>query len=480
MEYKSLKRKTMLAYGWSVAKSGIDQFSSFIVFLVLGRMLTPDDFGVVAIAAAVVEVLRLISWVGLYEAIIRAPELDEIAADTAFWTSVTGGVLLAGGLIFAAGPIAALFGNAALRDVIAVMSIIVVASALGITHTGRVARGFGHKALAMRALAANLVGGVAAIAFVLAGFGLWALVAQRLAAEIVQTVSVWIAFPWVPRFRFSSLELKRLVAFGASMTVVNIVNGINMRVQEGVAGMYLPTAAVGAFRIANRLTELIQQLVFMPAYQAALVAFSRLQGDPKNLLQAYLQAIRLAGLVAFPCFFGLAAVAPALVPWLFGKQWAGSVPILQALCVSVVPYTVQYFSTPLLIAAGRPGGLAGFSVVNLAAGVALTVLAAPFGVVWVAAGLSLRAWLMTPMALILLKTGSGIAPPAVLAALAPPFAAALATAVPTFYLGNLLADSVPVPALLAIQTATYATFYVGFVVATARRFVTETLASLLP
>ncbi|HIJ61837.1 MAG TPA: oligosaccharide flippase family protein, partial [Rhodospirillaceae bacterium] len=461
MPEHSLKKKTVLAFIWCSIRSGIEQIATFIIFLFLGRMLTPDDFGVVALAAGIVEVLRLLSWVGLFEAIIRAPELDEVAADTAFWTSVTIGGVLVGLVLLLAAPAARLFDQPVLAPVIRAMSLIVIASALGITHTGRLARNFGHKSLALRALAANIAGGLAALAAILAGGGLWALVAQRVAAEVVQTAAVWIALPWLPKLRFSPAEIRRMAGFGARITIVNIIAGVHMRVQEAVVGLRLPVAAVGSLRIANRLTELIQQMVFLPANQATMVAFSRLQADPANLQRAYLQALRLAGLAAIPCFLGLACLGPRLVPWLFGNQWTASVPILQALCLAVVPTTVLYFMPPVLVAVGDAGGLAWLSAANLTLGVIATLAAARHGILAVGIGLTVRSWLLLPACLYLLNRASGLKAGAVLGAVAMPTAAAVGAALPVLGLADWQGIDLPVPVRLGLDFAAFATVFTG-------------------
>lgn len=480
MKKRTLKQKTAIAFIWSALRSGIEQGISFIIFLFLGRLLTPADFGVVALAAGVVEVLRLMSSAGIIEAIIRAPQLDEAAADTAFWTSLAVGLSLAAVVFLIAGPIARLFHQPLLERIIPVMSLIVVASTLGVTHTGRIARNFGHKALAMRALAANLAGGLAALTVILAGGGLWALVAQRLAAEIVQTIAVWIAHPWVPRLHFSWTELRKMAGFNARIAASNILDGISMRVQESLVGLYLPVGAVGALRIASRLTDLTQQMVFMPANQATMVAFSRLQGDTQALRRFYLEAIRLAGLAAFPCFIALAAMAPDLVPWLFGRQWEPSVPVLQALCFGVVPTTLLYFMAPMLVAVGHSGGLACLSFVNLALGVTSTITAARFGVVAVGIGLTLRVWILMPVALFLLWKSCEVRPGPVVRALTPPFAAALAAGVPAAAMAFWLHGSLPPPVLVASEILVYFAAY-GLVLFTlAGHFLAEVGDSLLP
>lgn len=480
MSKRTLKQKTAIAFVWSALRSGIEQGVSFLIFLLIGRLLTPADFGVVALAAGVVEVLRLMSSVGIVEAIIRAPHLDEAAADTAFWTSVTVGLTLAGSLVLLAEPVASLFDQPMLKHIIPVMSLIVVASSLGTTHTGRLARNFGHKALAMRALAANLAGGAAALAVIFAGGGLWALVAQRLAAEIIQTVAVWIALPWIPRLRFSLAELKVMAGFNIRVAISNILDGISMRVQESLVGLHLPVGAVGALRIATRLTDMTQQLVFIPANQATMVAFSRLQGDTTALQKFYLEAVRLSGLAAFPCFLALAVLAPDLVPWLFGRQWAPSIPVLQALCLGVVPTTLLFFMAPMLVAVGKSGALACLSATNLALGVLSTLVACRLGIVAVGIGLTVRAWLLMPGVLYILQRSCSVPPKAVLRALVPPFAAALAAAAPTAALGIWMRGRLPLPVLLAGEVTLYSLAYGALLFRMAEGFLAEVGHSLLP
>ncbi len=480
MRAMNLRQKTARSFIWCTARSGIEQGFSFVIFLFLGRLLTPDDFGLVALAAGIVEVLRLLSWVGLYEAVIRVPQLDEAAADSAFWTSVTLGAVLAAGVVLAAPAVAAFFAQPALKSVIRVMSLIVVVSALGIVHTGRLARNFGHKALAMRALAANFAGGLAAMAVILAGGGMWALVAQRLAAEAIQTVAAWTALPWVPRFRFSPAAVRHMAGFCARVTVANLVNGANMRVQEALVGTYLPIAAVGSLRVAGRLTELFQQLVFMPANQVSMVTFSRLQEDRSSLQRAYVQAIRLSGLVAFPCFLALAATGPDLVPWLFGSQWRASAPILQALCLGVAPTTLLYFMAPVQVAVGRTGTFAWFSVFHLGLAAAATVAFAPFGIVAVGVGLTLRAWILMPVILFLLKRDAGIRPMAVLFAMAPSFAGAVVAALPVLALGHWLRGGLPTPLLIVIELAVYGIAYCAAMLGAAHDFLCEAAVALMP
>jgi O-antigen/teichoic acid export membrane protein len=480
MQLKDLKRKTAVALVWSTVRSGIEQIFSFFIFLVLGRLLTPEDFGVVALAAGVVEVLRLLSWVGLYEAIIRAPVLDEATADTAFWTSVSIGLVLAVSVVLVAHPLALLFAQPTLEPVVQVMSTIVVVSALGITHTGRLARDFGHKALAMRALAANIAGGIAAMVVVWLGGGMWALVAQRLAAELIQTVAAWTALRWVPRFRFSRAAVRNMAGFGAGITIANLVNGINMRAQEAAVGLQLPVAAVGALRIASRLTDLIQQMVFMPANQATMVAFSKLQDDRENLQLGLLHAVRLSGLVACPCFLGLAAIGPDLVPWMFGHQWAASVPILQALCLSVVPTTIAYFLPPVQVAVGKTKAFAAFSVLFLVVGLGFTVVCARWGIVAVALGLSARSWVMTPLALMLLHRAAGVRASSVVAAIAPTFLASLVAAAPAYGLSLWTEGILVAPLKVGLEGTAYMLSYVLLLLAFGRPLLDEALGSVLP
>ncbi len=479
-DFTELKQKTARAFAWSLLRSAFEQGFAFVVFLVLARLLAPDDFGLIAIAAAIIELLRLLSWSGMPEVVIRAPHLSEEMADTAFWTNVGVALVLAGGTLLAVDGIAAAFGQPALAPVMQAMALIVVVSALGGIHNARLIRNFGHKALAMRALAANLAGGVAGISVALAGGGVWALVAQRLAAEVVQTLAMWVALRWVPRLRFRPAELPAMIRFGAGMTITNVTNIMTVRVQEALVGLHMPVAATGYFRVANRVIELITQMAFMPAHQAALPSFARLQDQRDDLGHAFLGAIRLGALVAFPAFLGLAAAAPHLVPFALGEQWRPSVPVLQALALIGVPLVVDLFLNPVLVAVGHSRSLAVYSVLKIALATALTLAALPFGVVAVAAGLALRGWVMLPMAMMLLHRACGLPREAVLGAMWPPLLAALSMAAATYALGQQLGALMPDGAVVATQVAFGAGLYVLLMLTAARAFVLESARQVMP
>lgn len=479
-DFTDLTRKAARAFGWSMLRSAFEQGFAFLVFLVLARLLAPEDFGLIAIAAAIIELLRLLSWAGMPEVVIRAPQLSEEMADTAFWTNAGVGLALAGLTLLGTDAIAAAFRQPALAGVMQAMALIIVVSALGGIHNARLIRNFGHKALAMRALAANLAGGIVGIAVALAGGGVWALVAQRLAAETVQTLAMWVALRWVPRPRYRPRLVPGMVRFGAGMTVTNVTNIMTMRVQEALVGLYLPVAAAGYFRVGNRIIDLITQLAFMPAHQAALPSFAQLQENPRELGLAFLGAIRLAALVAFPAFLGLAAVAPQLVPLALGEQWRPSVPVLQALSLIGIPLVLDLFLNPVLVAVGHSRDLAIYSVIKIALATAFTLAALPHGVAAVAAALALRGWITVPMVVVLLRRACGLPWGSLMRALWPPLVGSGGMAAATLAVGLQAAPTLSPAVLLMVQVAFGAVLYVLIMLTLGRAFVSESARQLLP
>jgi len=278
-----------------------------------------------------------------------------------------------------------------------------IINAAGVIHMARTTRAFGHKALAFRSLVANLIGGVVSIALALLGFGLWALVVQRIVAETLLTVASWVALPWRPRLRFVGAKARDLVGYGFHVATTGLIFLLSSRVHEFVVGATVSLAAVGVLRIGFRLTDLITQFAVRPFSTVASPAFGRLRDDQVRFRAGYHRLQATCAAVAFPAFIGVGALGTELVPLLFGEAWRASADIVRVLTLLVVPIVTNYFVTPALYAKGRPAVAVRIALVQLALGTVACLVAAPFGVLWVAIAYVARAWITMPYVLWMLR-----------------------------------------------------------------------------
>jgi O-antigen/teichoic acid export membrane protein len=403
-----LKEKTARSIMWTIVRTGSDYILSFAVFAVLARKLGPEAFGIFALAVAFAEFGKVLPAAGLATAIQRARAVTPVMADTVFWTSLAIALLAAVVLALVAGPVAGAFGEPGVAPLLRALGAILVISVLGAIHIALMLREFGHRAMASRSVVSNLAGGAAALAAASAGWGAWSLVVQRGVTEVAGTAMAWHAYRWIPGRRFSSEVLRELAGFSAGMTLTQVLFVALVRVQDVIIGRTIGTAAVGVYRTAWRTVELISQGVIMPFSQVALPTLGRLQDDLPAFRKAYLRIIGVSAALAFPAIIGFAVLAPSAIPFIFGDQWEASARIAQLLGFMVVPFTLNRFAGPALATLGHSGLLAKIAGLQLALTVVMTLAAARYGLLAIAAAYVARAYLVLPIQMWAFKKYSGL------------------------------------------------------------------------
>jgi len=424
METAELKTRTLYAVLWAMVRIGASNVLGFVVFLVLARLLSPHDFGVFALAILVVDLAKVIATAGLGDAVTRDGSGDEILADTAFWTGV-GVSCVAGGLVWLLAPLyARLIGQPELTAALSYLALLVPLAALGNIHTARKLREFGHKSLAVRTVACSTLGGAAAVAAAMAGLGVWSLIIQAAIVEIVGTIVAWQSFPWWPGLRFDRRRLARVSVFSLTMLLTQLAGTLITRIQDVVIGRYISVDAVGTYRVAWRMIDLIAQTTVQPVVSVAFVTLAHLQHDRERFRGALLRMLGLAALLTLPAITGFGALAGDIIPVLFGAKWASSAAIASILSLMAVPFCINLFLGSALAAMGRPASLAKSISLQTLAALVLALVSAPFGLAWVAAAYVLRAYLMLPYHLVLFNRDTGADAKSLLRSVAPPFVAA--------------------------------------------------------
>jgi O-antigen/teichoic acid export membrane protein len=428
MENIDLKHKTVHAVLWTVVRVGSSNVVSFVVFMVLARTLSSRDFGIFALAILVVDIARIVASAGLSDAIVRDTAHDEILADTAFWANFALGCII-GGLTWILAPVyAATVADPRVTSVVRCLALLVPVASLSGIHTARKLGEFGHKAVAARVISSSILAGGAAVAAAIAGLGVWSLVIQSAISDFVGIVFAWQTYPWCPRARFDHRRLRQISGFSGTMMMTQVLGLLLTRIQDVVIGRHISVAAVGTYRVAWRMIDLIAQLTIHPMVGVSFVSLSQLQQEPERFRYAFLRMLGCGALLTFPAMAGFGVLSKDLIPFLFGSKWAASADIVRILTLMAVPFCMNFFIGPALAAIGRSATIAKGSIVQTTATLGLALLAAPFGLRWVAAAFVLRAYLTMPYYLTLFRRDTGIGFRAMVRAVLPPFAAALGMA----------------------------------------------------
>lgn len=393
----SFRDKVLKGVVWSAVRGWGTRIFSFATFTVLSRLLEPEAFGLVALAAAFIAFVHLFQDQGFGDALVQRAEVEPEHLDTAFWTSLLMGLLLMSVSIVAADPIAAFFGEPQLAAIIRWMSLGFVLAGLRSTQQALLRRDLHFRALTTRALTETAAGAIAGIAAAALGLGVWSLVIQTLVTGVVGTAVLWRVSNWRPGRRVSRQHFNDLFGFGINMVGANVLNFFNRRFDDLLIGYFLGPTALGYYAVAYRLLLIMTDLFTGVTTSVAMPAFARLQNDPVRLRRAFFLATELTSLVAFPAFFGVMVLAPELIPLLYGAKWAPSVPVMQILALIGILHSVLYFHATLVIACGKSAWRLRISFMNATANVTGFLLAVRWGIVAVAAAYVLRGYLLCPV-----------------------------------------------------------------------------------
>jgi O-antigen/teichoic acid export membrane protein len=422
---ESLGRKAMRSVGWVVVERWGNRLATLLSVLVLGRLLAPSDFGLVAMALIFITISGLIVEQGYNKALIQRQDLRPEHMDSTFWTSLVVAVVFMGATVAASPYIARAVNAPELSDVLRWLSVSLLIRALTCTPYALLERDFQFKTLAIRRLLSTVSGAVVGVAMAYGGFGVWSLVAQTLVSSGVGLFVLWAATDWRPRGLPSSRALRELWPVGFSTLGIELLSFVGLQVDRIAVAAFLGTEALGWYFMAMKIVTIMIEIFSSVFAAVSMPVFSRLQSDKAQLCTWLYRLTGASSAVALPCFALAAALAPLLLPWLLGAQWTPSVPIFQILALLGAVDALAYFDRNALLASGQSKEAFLLTLGQSALGAVLVFAAAPFGVIAVAIAVVARQYLYWPIRVRILKRAIGVEPRRYFAQWVRPFVAAL-------------------------------------------------------
>lgn len=393
----NLKQKAAQGVAWSVIQKWGREIITLITFVTLSRLLPPDTFGLVAMAAVFTSFIEIFLDQGLGAAIVQRPDLERDHLDSAFWTNVVTGILLTVGSITSAGFVAEFYQEPRLAPILRWLSLSFILVALSSTQIAILQRRLSFKSLAARSLVANLAGGIVGVGMALSGYGVWSLVGQNLANGLAAVIVLWTASKWRPRFYLSKKHFMDLFGYGISIIGEKVLLFFTRRSDDFLIGYYLGPTMLGYYTIGYRLLLVLIRLVTGITNSVAFPTFSRMQHEPERMRRAFYKVTQYTSLLAFPAFIGLAVLAPELVPVLFGEQWIPSIPVMQVLALIGILQSVLFFNGSVIKASGKPSWNLGIMFLTSVCSVIGFLIAVRSGIVAVAISFVIAGYLVAPV-----------------------------------------------------------------------------------
>jgi len=330
------------------------QFGSSVV---LARLLSPSDFGMVAMAAAVFGFVRVFEDLGLSAATVQAKELTNDQLNALYWVNVAFGLLLMVICMASAPALAWFFKTPEVKGVAMLSACSFLITAAAAQHRAVLTRRMRFGWLATFEIASMSCGLLVAVPLALSGFRYWTLVAMNLTMSLVQTSCLVASSGWRPTWPKSLGAARHLLIFGRNYSLVSIINYFARDFDKLLVGKVCGADALGIYTRAYNLFVLpLSQLVW-PAGGVALPTLSRLQGDPTRFAKYYLNALYLIVFLLTPCSVWLAVMSRDLICVFFGNKWIGAAPVLTCLALSMPLQPVSSCANWLYVTTNRTGAL---------------------------------------------------------------------------------------------------------------------------
>ena len=324
----TLKNVAISGLKWSSFSLMVRQVLALLTNIILARLLSPHDFGLVAMAAVVLGFVDLFKDMGTGSAVIQRKELSEGLLSSIFWINVGVGLIFAAGLYFLSPAIGDFYREPSVAPLMQVMSLSFFVSALSIVQYSLLMREMAFERLAKIELATAIFSSTGAISIAWAGFGVMTLVYQPLLNSVLTLALLWGVGTWRPKWMFHWCEVREVAGYSLNLTGFSVLNYFARSADNLLIGRYLGALDLGYYDLAYRLMLYPLQAISAVVSKVMFPLYSQIQDDLTRFRRAYLAAAGAIALFSFPLMLGLLAVSQPFVLILFGKQWQPVVPLL--------------------------------------------------------------------------------------------------------------------------------------------------------
>ncbi len=393
---------------WALADLGGGQAASFLIFLVLARVIGPAQYGIFAIAMSLYTLLTIIQYYGFADAIVQRPKIDRCFLNTVFWCDLVLALCLVA-LAQAGAPLAAkVFGDPVLDPMIRVLSLLSLLQALVTVPTALCRRALQMRVFALRTLLSYAAGGCVGIILALRGYGVWALVYSQVAQYIVIFCVMFWRSPWRPGFRVRVAALRELVGFAGHFMFAYGVKLSTDRTSQLFVGLFVNTTEVGYYAVASRILLTIITLTINPFERVGLPVLSRYSHDLPAFRTMYRKMVLVVNSIWTPSAVAFGASAPILIPALFGSRWAPAATVLQAMSFMSPTLGLWFLSGQALAALGQTHRFTRLCLCYVALAFIAFPLSSYFGIVAAGAAWAILSVLMVPLHLLTLNRVCGM------------------------------------------------------------------------
>ncbi len=373
-----MKDKVLKGLFWKIMENGGSQGIQFVIAIILARLLTPAEYGLVGIIMIFITIANVVVQNGFSTALIQKKHSDEVDFSSVFYFSL----LIAAAMyvvLFAAAPsIAAFYRNDVLTPIVRILAVVLFPGAVIAVQTAYVSRKMEFKGLFKATMAAVLVSGAISVFMAYRGLGVWAMVGQQVSYYLALMCSLFVTVTWRPKLVFAMGRIRTMLAFGWKLLFAALIDTLFNNLYGLIIGKIYNEELLGAYNRGDQFPKLIVNNLGAAIQSVLLPAFSARQGDIAQVRSMVRRAIRTSSFLVLPMLFGLFAVADTMVAALLGEKWLICVPYLRIMCVAYSFWPIHITNLQAINAVGRSDVFLKLEIVKKTVGILGLVIGVNF------------------------------------------------------------------------------------------------------
>lgn len=349
----NLKKETLKALFWSSLERFGSQFIQFAISIAMARLLSPEDFGLIAMLYIFINLSNTLINSGFGQALVQKREANYTDECSIFYFNIIVALFTIIILFFCAPFIADFYNQPKLIQMSRVLSLTLLFNSLGLVQRTLLTKNLEFKIQLKVSLLSICLSAILCIPMALNGYGVWSLVALFLCNDFFLTLFLWIFSPWRPSFVFSIISLKSMFSFGSRLFLVSLLNSVFGNIYQIIIGKLFSPSTLGFYSRADSLSKYPVTIISGIISSVTFPVFSRIQNDKKRLKSSVIKVSKMLTVITFPLMIGFITVAHPLVEVLLTEKWLPSVLYLQLLCLIGLVYPISVINLNALNAQGR-------------------------------------------------------------------------------------------------------------------------------
>lgn len=383
---ESLKSKATKGIIWSSIERFSTQGIQFFIMIIMARLLTPKDYGLIGMVAIFLAVSQSLIDSGFSQALIRKRNRTEIDNSTVFYFNIIVSSILYIILYIVAPFVAEFYNQPELTNVMRVICLGVILNSLAVVQRALLTVKIDFRTQAKASLSAAIFSGCLGILLAYKNFGVWALVIQQLVNLFSNTLLLWILSSWRPKTVFSWHSFKELFTFGSKLLISGLIDTLYRNIYPIVIGKLFNASNLGYYTRAHQFSEFPSSNITGVIQRVTYPVLCGIQDDMKRLETIYRKFLKLSAFIIFPLMIGLSAIARPFVNIILGIQWAFCGELLQILCFSMMWFPIHAINLNLLQVRGRSDLFLRLEIIKKLLGISVLCITAPWGLIYMCYG----------------------------------------------------------------------------------------------